>query len=147
VFLGRYDHTIDDKGRMTIPARFRELLGGEAEAFISLGFDQNLIVWPAPAFAALTAHLGSLSVADPSARLLRRIFLSNAFQVEFDKAGRILLPQPLRAAAHLENSAIVSGVGETFEIWAPTHWQEQDALIEEARLNSAQFAGLNLPLH
>ena len=64
MFLGRYEHTIDEKGRMTIPARFRELL--EGEAFISLGFDQNLIVWPAESFQAIMDRLGSMSVTDPS---------------------------------------------------------------------------------
>ncbi len=145
MFLGRYEHSIDDKGRMTIPARFRELL--EGEAFISLGFDQNLIVWPSRAFMAIMEHLGTMSVTDPSTRLLRRIFFTNACKAEFDKAGRILLPQHLRVAAGLESTGIVAGVGETFEIWSPAQWTKQDDLIEEARANAEQFADLDLPLH
>jgi MraZ protein len=144
MFLGRYDHNIDEKGRMTIPARFRELLGGEA--YISLGFDQALVVWPAAAFEAIMERLGAMSVTDSSTRLLRRIFFTNASRVDFDKTGRILLPQHLRLAAHLENAAVVTGVGETFEIWAPDQWAQQDNLITEARANAEQFSALNLPL-
>ena len=81
-----------------------------------------------------------------SYRLLRRMFFSKAFRIEFDKAGRILIPQPLREAAHLVENAVVTGVDDTLEIWAAELWAEQDQLIQDGKTNAERFAALNLPL-
>ncbi len=143
-FFGEYAHTIDEKGRMIIPASYREALQGGA--YISLGFDQNLIVWPTAIFEQILARISSMSVTDPNTRLLRRMFFSQASRVEFDKAGRILLPQLLREAAHLSGEAIVAGVGETLEIWSRDCWAEQEQCIQDGKVNSDRFKGLNLPL-
>ena len=144
VFLGEYAHTIDEKGRMIIPATFREALQGGA--YISMGFDQNLIVWPTAIFEQILDRLSAMSVTDPNTRLLRRMFFSKASRVEFDKAGRILLPQHLREAAHLSGDAIVAGVGETMEIWSHDLWAEQEQCIQDGKVNAERFAGLDLPL-
>jgi len=88
VFLGRYDHTIDEKGRVTIPSRFRELL--ENGAYLTRGFDKNLMVIPAPAFEQMFLRITALSITDPAARLLRRMVFTPAARIEFDRAGRIL---------------------------------------------------------
>ncbi len=143
-FFGEYAHTIDEKGRMIIPASYREALQGGA--YISLGFDQNLIVWPTAIFEQILARISSMSVTDPNTRLLRRMFFSQASRVEFDKAGRILLPQLLREAAHLSGEAIVAGVGETLEIWSRDCWAEQEQFIQDGKVNADRFKGLNLPL-
>ncbi len=143
-FIGEYAHTIDEKGRMIIPASYREALQGGA--YISLGFDQNLIVWPTATFEQILARINSMSVTDPNTRLLRRMFFSQASRVEFDKAGRILLPQLLRVAAHLSGEAIIAGVGETLEIWSRECWAEQEQCIQDGKVNSDRFKGLNLPL-
>jgi MraZ protein len=144
VFLGEYAHTIDDKGRMIIPAGFRELLQGGA--IITVGFDQNLIVWPIAIYEQIRTRISSMSVTDFNTRLLRRMFFSKAFRVEFDKAGRILIPQPLREAAHLSENAVVTGVDDTLEIWSAELWAEQDLLIQDGKTNAERFAALNLPL-
>ncbi len=144
MFLGEYAHTIDEKGRMIIPASFRGLL--EDGAYISMGFDQNLIVWPTAIFEQILERLNTMSVTDPNTRLLRRMFFSKASRVEFDKAGRILLPQHLREAAQLSGNAIVAGVGITMEIWSQELWAEQEQCIQDGKVNAQRFIGLNLPL-
>ncbi len=144
MFLGEFTHTIDEKGRMIIPASYRDAL--EGGAYISLGFDQNLIVWPTAIFEQILTRLSAMSVTDPNTRLLRRMFFSQASRVEFDKAGRILLPQHLREAARLSGDAIVAGVGETIEIWSHDCWAEQEQLIQDGKVNAGRFSGLDLPL-
>ncbi len=144
MFLGEFAHSIDEKGRMIIPAGYREALQGGA--YISLGFDQNLIIWPTATFENILNRLSSMSVTDPKTRLLRRMFFSMASRVEFDKAGRILLPQHLREAAHLTSDVVVAGVGDTLEIWSHDLWSEQEQYIQDDKPNSARFAEVDLPL-
>ncbi|HZU86860.1 MAG TPA: division/cell wall cluster transcriptional repressor MraZ [Anaerolineaceae bacterium] len=145
MFLGRFDHSIDEKGRMTFPARFREDLGDQG-AFLTRGFDQNLIVYTAANFTKISQRLNQLSLTDDNARVLRRLIFSNAVQVEFDKSGRILIPQFLRQAAGLESAAMVIGAGEYFEIWSPELWAGQDAQLQDPQLNAQRYAALNLTL-
>lgn len=144
MFLGEYKHTVDEKGRMVFPACFRDLL--QNGAFISLGFDDNLIVWPSSIFEMIRSRINTLSITDPDARLLRRVVFSQAVRVEFDKTGRILLPQTLRDAVSLHENAVISGVGETIEIWADELWQDQRKVIQNGKANSERFARLDLPL-
>ncbi len=142
MFLGQYRHAIDSKGRLIIPARFRERLAGGA--FITQGFDRNLMVMPADYFARVYERINAMNLADPTARLLRRLILGNAFQVVIDKAGRILLPQPLREGLTLSEEAIVVGQGDYFEIWRPALWDEQLALLQDTEANAQRFATLDL---
>jgi transcriptional regulator MraZ len=144
MFLGRFEHTIDEKGRLTIPARYRELLADGA--YVTQGFDRNLIVLPAPAFEQIYAHVNEMSMTDPSARQLKRFFFSSAVQCDFDKAGRMLLPQFLRDTAGLAMNAIIVGVGDHFEIWSPQNWAQQNELLQDMDSNTQRFAALNLPI-
>ncbi len=97
MFLGHYDHTIDDKGRLTVPARFRDLLVNGA--FITLGFDRNLIVMTSSMFDDFSSRLDKMNMTNPASRSLRRMILSFAERMEMDRVGRILLPQFLRDQA------------------------------------------------
>jgi len=142
MFLGHYDHNIDDKGRLTIPARFRELLA--AGAYITLGLDGNLIVMTASLFEQLSTEFKKMSMMDPATRSLSRLFFSYAQQLETDRVGRILIPQFLRQKAGLESNAVVSGVGDYFEIWEPSLWAKQDELLEDPAVTTQRFAALNL---
>ena len=142
MFLGYYDHNIDDKGRLTIPARFRELLA--AGAYITLGLDGNLIVMTASLFEQLSAQFEKMNMIDPATRSLSRLFFSYAQQLETDKVGRILIPQFLRQKAGLESSAVVAGVGDYFEIWEPSLWSKQDGLLQDPTVTAQRFAALNL---
>jgi len=145
MFLGQYEHTMDEKGRMTIPARFRESM--EDGAYITRGFDQNLVVWTAPAFELIYQRISQLSITDPLARQLRRLIFSHADRVEVDRVGRILIPQFLREAVQIGNSVMVVGAGETFEIWSAERWAEQEALLKDAETNARQFTALDHPIH
>ncbi len=142
MFLGQYEHNIDDKGRLTIPARYRELLA--EGAYITRGFDRNLMVLTAPSFEQMYANINQMNIADPTARLLKRLILSSAEKLEVDKAGRILIPQYLRQAACLDGAAVVVGEGNYFEIWSQPLWAEQIAKLDDVDANSQRFAALEL---
>ena len=143
MFIGQYQHNLDDKGRLMIPARFRELL--EGDAYITQGFDKCLMVMTDAYFKQVYERIESMNLADPTARLLRRLILSNAYQVEADKVGRILVPQILRAFLGIENGElIVAGQGEYFEVWTPALWSEQMTQLQDTEANNARFSTLDL---
>ena len=106
MFLGQFQHNLDEKGRLMIPARYRELLA--AGAFITQGFDKCLMVMTDAYFAQVYDRINSMNLADPTARLLRRLILSNAYPVEVDKVGRILVPGNLRQVIALDGEAIAA---------------------------------------
>lgn len=143
MFLGRYEHTIDDKGRLTIPARYRELL--EDGAYVTQGFEHNLIVHPVASFEEMSAKVNQLAITDPVARQLRRYIFSAAERCEFDKAGRILLPQFLRDMAKLDGSVVLVGAGAYFEIWSASNWTQQNDALQDTDTSAQRFAALSLP--
>jgi MraZ protein len=86
-----------------------------------------------------------MNLADPTARLLRRLILANAYPVEVDKVGRVLVPQNLRTVLGVENGElVVAGQGDYFEVWTPTDWKTQMDLLLDAEANNERFATLNL---
>ncbi len=123
-FIGRYLHNIDDKGRLTFPASFREQLG--EKPFILNGFDHNLLVMDANRFQLLYDRINAMNMGDENTRQLRRFIFSTAAQIEFDRTGRFIIPQPLRTIARLDNSALIVGIGKDIEVWNPTSYQEQE---------------------
>ena len=143
MFLGRYDHTLDEKGRLTIPVRYRELVADGA--YLTQGFDRNLMVLTPSAFDQVYAYINQLSTTNPDARQLKRLIFSSAERVEVDKVGRILIPQFQREFARLETQAKLVGVGDYFEIWAPVEWERQNELLQNAEANEHRFAAFNLP--
>lgn len=143
MFLGRYHHNIDGKGRLTIPARYRDLLAADG-AYLTQGFDQNINVYPQPIFERISMRVNRLSMTDPSARLLRRLMFSNAELVALDRSGRILIPQFLREALDLDNEAMIIGMGDYFEIWAPDQWSGQTMMMEENEPLAMRFVDLDL---
>jgi transcriptional regulator MraZ len=142
MFLGQFQHNLDDKGRLMIPARFRELLA--AGAFITQGFDRCLMVMTDMYFRQVYDRISAMNLADPNTRLLRRFILSNAYPIEIDKVGRILVPQNLRQGLMLESEAIVAGQGEYFEVWSPAEWNAQMAQLQDIETNNQRFATLDL---
>lgn len=144
-FLGQYHHTIDDKGRLTIPARYRDVLAANG-ACVMQGFDHNLMVWTASAYDHISQRVNRLSITDPSARMLKRLIFSTADRVEVDKAGRILIPQFLREFAELESEAVLIGNGDYFEIWSPAVWSSQELQLQDAEGNQQRFQSLALTM-
>ncbi len=143
MFLGQFRHNLDSKGRLTVPARFRDHLASEG-AYVMQGFDHNLMVLPTPTFESISRRVSQTTMTDPKARLLRRLLFSTADFVEMDKAGRILIPQFLREAAGLENGVFVIGSGDYFEIWSPDKWDVQVEELQDAQTNADRFAELYL---
>ncbi len=142
MFLGQFQHNLDEKGRLMIPARYRELLA--AGAFITQGFDKCLMVMTDAYFAQVYDRINSMNLADPTARLLRRLILSNAYSVEVDKVGRILVPGNLRQVVALNGEAIVAGQGDYFEVWHPADWNAQMDQLQDIETNNQRFAALDL---
>lgn len=142
MFLGQYQHALDDKGRLTIPAAFRDALADGA--FISQGFDRNLMVMTSTYFQQVYERINAMSITDPAARLLRRLILSSAYQVEVDKAGRILVPQNLRQFLGMNGEAMVIGQGEYFEIFTPAEWNQQMQALQDVEANAQRFQALDL---
>ena len=142
MFLGQYQHNLDEKGRLMIPARYRELLA--AGAFIMQGFDRCLMVMTDSHFNEVYERINAMNMADPNARLLRRLILSTAYPVEIDKVGRILVPQMLRQVNGLDGEAIVAGQGEYFEVWNPLEWSAQIDQLQDIEMNNQRFATLDL---
>ena len=117
MFMGSYDHSLDAKGRMIIPSRFREALG---EKFvITKSLDPCLCVYDMPAWERFAQKLDGLPFNARKQRELKRFFLSNAMEVEPDRQGRILIPQKHREHAHIEKNVILMGVGAWIEVWDP----------------------------
>jgi len=141
MFLGQFQHTLDDKGRLMIPARYRDLLA--AGAYITPGFDKCLMVMTDSYFNEMYTVISSMNMADPATRALRRWILSNAYPVEVDKVGRVLVPQNLRQFLGVESGElIVAGQGEYFEVWTIADWQAQ--MENDLQTSEQRFATLNL---
>jgi transcriptional regulator MraZ len=143
MFLGQFQHNLDEKGRLMIPARFRELL--EGGAFITQGFDKCLMVMTETYFKQVYERINTMNLADPTARLLRRLILSNAYPVEVDKVGRILVPQNLRIFLGIDiGELIVAGQGDYFEVWMPAEWKSQMDQLQDTEANNQRFSTLDL---
>ncbi len=143
MFLGQFQHNLDDKGRLMIPARYRDLLA--AGAFITQGFDKCLMVMTDAYFKEVYERINNMNMADASARMLRRLILSNAYPVEVDKVGRILVPQNLREFLGIGSGELtVAGQGDYFEVWTPADWKTQMDKLQDVEANEQRFSTLDL---
>ncbi len=141
MFLGEYAHTIDDKGRLTLPARYRvELAAG---VVVTRGLDKCLFVFPMHEWQKLSEKVSALPLTDTSAREFRRLLFSGAMDAELDKQGRVLLPQYLRDYADLDGNVILAGLNTHMEIWSPDAWNAIRATIDSAA-NVEQWARLGI---
>lgn len=122
MFLGEYQHTIDEKGRIIIPAKFREALG--SSFIITRGLDNCLFVYPREEWNQLEQRLKSLPSMAANARAFARLLFSGACECEWDKQGRVNVPGHLREYARLEKDCTVIGVSTRVEIWDKAAWEE-----------------------
>lgn len=121
MFMGEFQHTIDTKGRLIVPHKFRNALG---ERFIATkGLDTCLFVYPVGEWQQLEEKLKSLPITSADARAFVRFFFSRATECELDKQGRILLPANLREYAKLEKEVVLLGVSNRVEIWSKDEWE------------------------
>ena len=130
MFMGEYSHTIDTKGRLIIPSRFREELG---ETFVvTKGLDGCLFVFSDEEWKAFEIKLKSLPLTNKNARQFARFFVAGATPCVLDKQGRILLPATLREFAGLQKDVVLTGMLNRIEIWSKEKWNENNSLDDVA---------------
>ncbi|MEH6995422.1 division/cell wall cluster transcriptional repressor MraZ [Bacillus sp. EB106-08-02-XG196] len=130
MFMGEYHHSIDIKGRMIVPSKFREDLG---EMFIiTRGLDQCLFGYPLSEWALIEEKLKGLPLTKKDARAFTRFFFSGATESELDKQGRINIPAPLLQYAKLEKECVVLGVSNRIEIWSKQIWEDYFSQSEDS---------------
>ncbi|MCM3689978.1 division/cell wall cluster transcriptional repressor MraZ [Neobacillus niacini] len=130
MFMGEYHHSIDIKGRMIVPSKFREELG---EMFIiTRGLDQCLFGYPLSEWALIEEKLKGLPLTKKDARAFTRFFFSGATESELDKQGRINIPAPLLQYAKLEKECVVLGVSNRIEIWSKQIWEDYFSQSEDS---------------
>jgi MraZ protein len=128
MFMGEYQHTLDDKGRLTIPSKFRTGLG---ERFVATkGFDGCLFLYPVQEWEQIGEKLKSLPFTRADARGFTRLLFSGAVECEIDKQGRIVVPPSLRDYAHIDKDAVLIGVSSRVEIWSQAGWEAYQSSAE-----------------
>ncbi|HCF61197.1 MAG TPA: division/cell wall cluster transcriptional repressor MraZ [Myxococcales bacterium] len=128
-FRGLFEHTIDAKGRTSVPARFREVLTGNYgdRLVVTTAFDRCLHVMPLKNWEALEARLGQRSSMEPGVKQIYRTYVANATEADVDKLGRILLPPNLRAWAELTKDVVWVGQIKQMELWSKAGWEKASA--------------------
>lgn len=145
MFLGEFEHSIDSKGRLAIPARFRTSLG--EGAVLTRNFDSCLVIYPQEVWRSVAERLDSLSTTQEAARMAKRFVFSGATECEFDKQGRVLVPSFLRSYAGLEETGMVVGQYSRIEIWDRQRWREISSRAEsESNQIAEQLASLGLDI-
>ena len=132
MFRGSSFHTIDAKGRIIIPARFRELIraDGKDVAMISR-MDNCLVAYPYNEWQELETKILSMAETSDTMRRFRRVFIGGAFECTCDKQDRVLIPQSLRKYAALDKEIVLVGVLDHFEIWSKGNWEHENLNLEE----------------
>lgn len=135
MFMGEYHHTIDDKGRLIIPTKFRTEL--KDKFVITRGIEHCLFAYPLERWEEIVHKLESLPFTKKDARNFTRFFLSGATVAEFDKQGRINITSPLINYAGIEKDCVIIGTGDRLEIWAENAW---DDFFNSASINMSDIA-------
>ncbi|GAE24141.1 cell division protein MraZ [Halalkalibacter wakoensis JCM 9140] len=130
MFMGEYRHNVDEKGRMIVPAKFRDRLG--SSFVVTRGLDRCLFVYPQDEWSKLETKLKDLPFTKKDARAFTRFFFSGATECELDKQGRVNIASPLRDYAQLDKECVVIGVSNRVEIWSKTIWEDYFAESEES---------------
>jgi MraZ protein len=147
MFRGRYEHTIDAKGRTSLPARYRDVLSsmGERRIILTSSLDPCLVAYTAPEWGAFEERLAKLPQFDRAVQKLKRIYVSGAVECEVDDSGRILVPPTLRAHAGLGKDVLWAGSGKYAELWDAEQWKRHFDTTEDERTQiSARLAELGL---
>jgi MraZ protein len=135
MFLGEFEHSIDDKGRLAIPARFRAAL--EDGLVMTRGVERCLVIYDAESWRGVSDRVRNLNPWQEDARRMQRHFFSGAVPAQPDKLGRVVVPQFLRTYAQLEDDVTVVGVADRIEVWSRAEWQRQRS---DGERDSAELA-------
>lgn len=122
MFIGEYSYSIDDKKRLAVPSKFRQLLG--KKAVITRGLDQCLFLYPLKEWQVLAEKLSKLPLAQADARGFARLMLTGAMEVTLDALGRILVPDFLKSYGGLQKKVVIAGVYNRVEVWDETKWSD-----------------------
>ena len=127
MFIGEYIHSVDDKKRLSVPAKFRKELG--KKAVVTLGLNKCLSLYPTKEWKTFAEKLSKLSMGKSEDRGFSRTMLSGAFEVEVDSIGRILIPEALKAYAGLKEKVVLTGVFDRVELWDESAWKTYKAAM------------------
>ena len=144
MFLGEYYHTLDSKGRITVPAVFRDQLTGGC--IVTRGWERYLIIYNKQAFSHIVRKSQELSPTVPEHRVLHRVMFASAREAQFDKLGRINVPAFLRSYAGLDKEIVLAGVGAWIEVWNSGDWELQLQNVNDSVANAERFSALNLAM-
>ncbi len=122
MFIGEYEHSIDPKKRLALPAKFRVELG--SRVVVTRGLDHSLFVYPLPVWEKLAEKLGTLPIGEKETRSFTRLILAGASDVELDSQGRVLIPEYLKTAAGLKKDVTIVGLYNRVEIWDTSVWKK-----------------------
>jgi len=142
MFLGAFVHTIDGKGRLTVPAKFRADLA--TGLVITRGIDRCLAIYPMGEWEQLAEKVSALPMTDRRARAFRRLVFANAADVVPDKQGRVLIPPRLREYASLDGDVVVTGLDTYIEVWNPDSWDEERGRVEAEDADIEEWAVLGI---
>jgi MraZ protein len=142
MFLGSFSHTLDDKGRLTIPAKYRPELA--AGVVLTRGLDRNLMLYPVDEWQRLSERIRQLPYTDRGARDFRRLVFALAADAVPDKQGRILVPAELREYAGIDGEAMVVGMDSYIEIWAPAAWSQLRTTVEQEAGQAENWLNLGI---
>jgi len=128
MFIGEYKHTLDDKGRIAIPSKFRKALA--KGAVVTRGLDTSLFLFPKEEWDKLAQKLASLPLGQSNSRAFARLMLAGAMDVALDKQGRVVLPEYLRAYAVMKKNVVVAGLFTRLELWDEAKWETYKKKVE-----------------
>lgn len=130
MFIGEYAHTIDEKGRLAVPAKFRRQL--ESGVVVTRGLDHCLFVYPREEWEKMASKLAALPISRKQSRAFARLMLAGAWDAEVDSQGRIMVPEYLRQYASLDKHAVIAGLYNRIELWNEDAWHTYRAETEAA---------------
>lgn len=139
MFIGEYKHSLDSKGRLAVPAKFRAKL--KTGAVVTRGLDNCLFLYPKNEWQAVAEKLSKLPIGQAKARAFSRLMLAGAMDVSFDKQGRITLPEYLRKFGGIDKKAVIAGLYDRLEIWDEKEWEKYKAGTEKKSGDIAEALG------
>ena len=142
MFTGEYRHSVDDKGRIAVPAKFRTQLADGA--VVSRWLDACLAIHTRAGWDLLATKVSSLPITDTAARLFQRYVFAGAFEADLDRQGRVVVPAYLREWAGLEGEAVVVGSRDHAEIWSPQRWDDYRIALESPDELAKALEGLGI---
>jgi MraZ protein len=145
MFIGQHSLTLDPQNRITLPESMRRQL--EQGVVMTQGFDSNLILLTEASFGSIVQQARTMSITDPAVRMLLRMMLGSAVELQLSEDGRLDLPDALRNFAGLEASAMLVGQGDYLEIWSSQNWREQCLKLGNVEITSSQFSMFEIVLN